>query len=60
MVLENGHFSKDPLCYNETFSYISTLHVDLNLIKKSRFQCVFAYKVAPYFILLSFMGFVTC
>ena len=37
MVLGNDHFSKDPLCYNETFSYISTLHVDLNLIKKSRF-----------------------
>ena len=33
MVLGNDHFSKDPLCYNETFSYISTLHVDLNLIK---------------------------
>ena len=33
MVLGN-HFSKDPLCYNEIFSYISTLHGDLNLIKK--------------------------
>ena len=36
MVLGNDHFSKDPLYYNETFGYISTLHVDLNLIK-SRF-----------------------
>ena len=26
MVLGNDHFSKDPLCYNETFSYLSTLH----------------------------------
>ena len=34
MVLGNDHFSEDPLCYNETFSYISTLHVDLNLTKK--------------------------
>ena len=34
MVLGNDHFSKDYLCYNETFSYISALHVDLNLIKK--------------------------
>ena len=34
MVLGNDHFSKDPLCYSETFSFISTLHVDLNLIKK--------------------------
>ena len=33
MMLGNDHFSKDPLCYNETFSYISTLHVDLNLIE---------------------------
>ena len=32
-----------------SFSYMSTLHVDLNL---SRFKCVFAYKVAPYFILI--------
>ena len=40
MVLENDHFSKDPLCYNETFSYISTLHVDLNLIKKKILMCV--------------------
>ena len=31
-----------------SFSYMSTVHVDLNL---RRFQCVFAYKVAPYFIL---------
>ena len=38
MVLGNYHFSKDPLCYNETFSYISTLHVDLNLIKKIDFN----------------------
>ena len=36
MVLGNDHLSKDPLCDNETFSYISTLRVDLNLIK-SRF-----------------------
>ena len=34
MVLGNDHFSKDPLCYNKTFGYIYTLHVDLNLIKK--------------------------
>ena len=38
MVLGNDHFSKDPLCYNEIslhfIQLISTLHVDLNLIKK--------------------------
>ena len=38
MVLGNDHFSKDPLCYNETFSYISTLHVDLNLKQKGNFN----------------------
>ena len=38
MVLGNDHFSKDPLCYNETFSYISTLHVDLNLKQKVTFN----------------------
>ena len=37
-MLGNDHFSKDPLCYNETFSYISTLRVDLNLIKKVDFK----------------------
>ena len=43
MVLGKDHFSKDvPLCC------MSTVHGDLNLC---RFKCVFAYKVAPYFIL---------
>ena len=38
MVQGNDHFSKDPLCYNETFSYKSTVHVDVNLIKKVDFN----------------------
>ena len=38
MVLGNDNFSKDPLCYNETFSYISSLHVDLIRIKKVDFN----------------------
>ena len=40
MVLGNGHFSNDPLCYNETFRYISSLHVDLNLIKSKFNVCL--------------------
>ena len=33
MVLGSDHFSKDPLCYNEALSYISTLikKVDFNV-----------------------------
>ena len=52
MVLGNDCFSKDvPLCYYEISHQLycmSTVNEDLNLC---RFKCVFAYKVAPYFIL---------
>ena len=52
MVLGKDRFSKDvTLCYYEIsfqLSCLSTVHGDLNLC---RFKCVFAYKVAPYFIL---------
>ena len=51
MVLGKGRFSKDvPLCYYEIplqLYCMSTVREDLNLC---RFKCVFAYKVAPYFI----------
>ena len=53
VVLGKDCFSKDvPLCYYEISLQLycmSTVNEDLNLC---RFKCVFAYKVAPYFILL--------
>ena len=53
MVLGKNRFSKDvPLCYYESLLQLycmSTVHEDLNLC---RFECVFAYKVAPYLILI--------
>ena len=52
MVLGKDRFSKDVLlCYygiSLQLYCMSTVHEDLNLC---RFKCVFAYKVAPYFIL---------
>ena len=52
MVLEMDRFSRNvPLCYYEISLQLycmSTVHEDLYLC---RFKCVFAYKVAPYFIL---------
>ena len=56
MVLGKDRFSKDVhLCYYEISLQLycmSTVHEDLNLC---RFKCVFAYKVAPYFIFSFFL-----
>ena len=52
VVLGKDRFSKDVPLRNHEISLqlycMSTVHEDLNLC---RFKCVFAYKVAPYFIL---------
>ena len=58
VVLGKDCFSKDvPLCYYEISLQLycmCTVNEDLNLC---RFKCVFAYKVAPYFILISLKHF---
>ena len=54
MVLGKDCFSKDiPLCYYEISIQLycmSTVNEDLNLC---RFKSVFAYKVVPFFILVT-------
>ena len=52
MVLGKDCFSKDvPLCYYEKSRQLYCMSIVNDYLNLCRFKCVFAYKVAPYFIL---------